>query len=272
MKEVEIKNIQLYDKFKDEIDDTIIISNMNFKGGSAKTATTAIQAYELSRHGFKVLAIDNDPQANLTEFLLQDKEFDNDISDLILQSEDIENCIVNVNDYLDIIPSSLNYVFVDDLERSKNSIYNILNSKINKVKNEYDFIFIDVPPSININLKLAIHSCTHINLVVQTKMSSFYGSQKLIQWLESYLDKNNIDIHLIGVIPTLTVPRKHKHKDVIDIIYNYYEDISYKNLVDYSDRVDHFNDYGIDENDYWSKVTLNKFNKLNDEMLSKIVE
>ena len=266
----EIQTINLFEKYKEKINSPIILSNMNFKGGAAKTAATALQSYELSNHNFKVLVIDNDPQANLTEFLLQDKEFNYDISNLILENEVTKKCIVNIKENLDIIPSSLNYIYLDELNRNNKAIYNILKNKLDDVKNEYDFIFIDVPPSININLKLAIHACTHINLVVQTKMPSFYGSQKLISWLEDYLDEQDIDVNLIGIIQTLTEPKKNKHEEVREVINDYYKDLTYKNYVAYSDRMDYFNNYGITENDYWSKVMLSNFNKLNDEMLNKI--
>lgn len=270
MREEDIVNEDLYKKYNDKITDTVIISNMNFKGGSGKTATTAIQAYELSKNNFKVLVIDNDPQANITEFLLQEETFEKDISDMILNNEPVENCIMNIQENLDIIPATLNYVFIDDINRSNPSVYNLLKIKIESIKDNYDFIFIDVPPSININLKLALHACTHINLVVQTKMPSFYGSQKLISWLETYLDEKNIDINLIGIIQTLTEPKKNKHEEVREVISSYYEDLSYENYVAYSDRMDYFNNYGITEKDYWSKITLHKFNKLNDEMLSRL--
>lgn len=266
----DIKNINLFKKYNNQLTDTVIISNMNFKGGSGKTATTALQAYELSKNNFNVLVIDNDPQANLTEYLLQDKGFEKDISDMILENEPIDNCILNIKENLDIIPASLNYVYLDDINRNNTSIYNLLKIQIDKIKEKYDFIFIDVPPSININLKLALHSCTHINLVVQTKMPSFYGSQKLISWLETYLDKNNIDVNLTGIIQTLTDTNKNKHEEVREVISDYYGDLAFKNYVPYSDRMDYFNNYGITEKDYWSIVTLNNFNILNDEMLSRL--
>ena len=271
-KKNEIQTIDLYKKYKEKISSPIILSNMNFKGGASKTASTALQSYELSNHDFKVLVIDNDPQANLTEFLLQEKEFSYDISNLILDNEVTEKCILSIKENLDIIPSTLNYIYLDELNRSNKAVYNILKKKIDEVKNEYDFIFIDVPPSININLKLAIHACTHINLVVQTKMPSFYGSQKLISWLESYLDEQDIDVNLIGIIQTLTEPKKNKHEEVRKVISDYYKELTYKNYVAYSDRMDYLNNYGITdtENDYWSRVMLSNFNKLNDEMLNKI--
>lgn len=269
------EKINLYDKYKSKILDTIILSNMNFKGGSSKTATTAIQAYELALNGFKVLTIDNDAQANLTEFLLQEKEFASDISDVLLQNYDIKDAIVSVTENLDILPSSLNYVYLDDVNRasySNKSIFRDFKEKIDSIKQSYDFIFIDVPPSININIKLALEVCTDINLVVQTKMPSFFGSEKLINWLDSYLEENNLDINLIGVIRTLTDKNKTKHKDVYNLIYEHYGDLTYSNYVDYSDRIDYFSNHGLDDTEYWSKVVLNRFNQLNNEMLERICE
>lgn len=251
-------------------DKPFVISNMNFKGGASKTVSTALQSYELSRNGFKILTIDNDPQANLTEFLLQDKEFDLDISDVLLNDKNIEDCITTVNEYLDILPSSLNYVYIDEVDKSRFNI-NKLKFQIDRIKHKYDFIFIDVPPSININLKLAIHCCTHINLVVQTKMPSFSGSKKLIQWLEYYLGENNIDVNLIGALPTLTHQIKEKHKNVLEVIRDEYGSITYDNYIDYSDRIDTFNDFGITEGDYWSERTLYRFNQINNEMIEKIL-
>lgn len=272
MKKLDMNFINLKDKYKEETKkrNTFIISNMNFKGGASKTTSTALQSYELSRNGFKVLVIDNDPQANLTEFLLQSRTFDLDISNVVLDDKNIEDCIMNVKDNLDILPSSLNYVYIDEVDRVRFNI-NKLKYQIDRIKDNYDFIFIDVPPSININLKLAIHCCTHINLVVQTKMPSFSGSKKLIQWLEYYLEENNIDVNLIGALPTLTHQMKEKHKNVLEVIRDEYETNTYENYIDYSDRIDTFNDFGITEKEYWSERTLYKFNQINDEMLEKIL-
>jgi len=275
MKLEQLERVDLYDRFKEHLKTPIILSNMNFKGGSSKTATTVLQAYELSLNGFKVLTIDNDAQANLTEFLLQEREFEYDISDVLLNGVEIEKAIISATDNLDIIPSSLNYVYLDDINRSSYSNKHILNSfkrKIDSIKHQYDFIFIDVPPSININIKLALEVCTDINIVVQTKMPSFFGSEKLISWLNSYLHENSLDINLIGVIRTLTDKNKLKHKEVYNLIYDHYKDLTYNNFVDYSDRIDYFSNHGIDENEYWSKVVLRRFNDLNYEMLERICE
>lgn len=155
--------------------ETAIIAITNFKGGVTKSTTSEQQAHAFALKGYKVLFIDGDPQATSTG--KQGKIPDKDISPeqtllniLIGESEDIKPCIFNTHiDGLDMIPANLSLYNSEMIipaevasgKKTKIQFYERLHSALIKVKNDYDIIIIDCPPScgfITINVLFAANA------------------------------------------------------------------------------------------------------------------
>lgn len=130
----------------------MIIAMVNNKGGVGKTVTSVNLAAALSNRGNKVLLIDNDPQCNATSLLLGDINPDNTLYEVYTQEMQIERCIYPTNFGVDIIPnsqttSSIEISLYKDTDRSFSLLRNFAREY---VKEHYDFVFIDCPPSLGL--------------------------------------------------------------------------------------------------------------------------
>ena len=128
----------------------IVIANQ--KGGVGKTTTTINLSASLAKLNKKVLVIDMDPQGNTTSGLGVDKEnAENNVYDLLLGECGIKEAIIsNIYDNLSIIPSNINLAAAEiELIGIEEKEF-ILKKALDQVKNDYDFVLIDCPPSLNL--------------------------------------------------------------------------------------------------------------------------
>jgi chromosome partitioning protein len=140
-----------------------IISLDMIKGGVGKTTISATLGIRASHYGCKTLLIDFDLQGNLTRsFNLPSDEFFVWLN-VIKGEKKIEECIVGVNEYLDIIPSNLNNSRLDiEISSANLNIKDLVRDILDPIKNKYDLIIIDCPPAINKVSASAICASDHI--------------------------------------------------------------------------------------------------------------
>jgi chromosome partitioning protein len=117
------------------------------KGGTGKTTAIHNISCATSLYGAKVLCIDLDPQGNLTDAFAVDPENIPVLIDVIEKEADIHEAIISVDDGIDLLPSRIENVILDNkLALSKAPLHNVLNHILAPIENNYDFIFIDCPP------------------------------------------------------------------------------------------------------------------------------
>ena len=142
-----------------------IIAIANQKGGVGKSTTAINLSSCLGEMGQKVLTIDMDPQGNTTSGMGVDKdEQENTVYELLLGETNIEDCILKLDfDGLSLIPSNVNLAGAEiELIGIEEKEY-ILKNQVEKVKNDYDYIIVDCPPSLNM---LTINAMTTANTVL----------------------------------------------------------------------------------------------------------
>lgn len=212
---------------------TILYGNM--KGGVGKTTNSVMTAYKLAKLGYKTLVCDLDPQANATQLLRRtyglqhgsDLQIDKTMM-VALMDENIKPAIVNVMDNLYLLPSSedfknypdfLEMKFMLDNEKIQAGDSNTLQSEMSKVKeqriayfaqqlakvrDEYDFIIIDVPPTLSIFTDSAIYAADFVIIVLQTQQRSLDGAETFFEYLQQmYNDYANVDFDILGVLAVL---------------------------------------------------------------------
>ena len=207
----------------------------NMKGGVGKTTNSVMTAYQLAKLGYKTLVCDLDPQANATQLLgrtygLQhgtDLQINKTMM-VALTEENIKSAIVNIMDNLYLLPSSedfknypdfLEMKFMLDKEKIESGDSTTLQSEMSKVKeqrttyfaqqlakvrDDYDFVIIDVPPTLSIFTDSAIYATDFVIIVLQTQQRSLDGAETFFEYLQQmYNDYANIDFDILGVLAVL---------------------------------------------------------------------
>ena len=183
----------------------IIIAVANQKGGVGKTTTAINLSACLAEKGKKVLSVDMDPQGNMTSGLGMEKgSVQKTIYNLIIGEADVEDVIIRgLIENLDIIPTSIDLSAAEieliDIEEKEF----ILKKAIHKVKEEYDFIIIDCPPSLSMLTINAMTTADSVIVPIQCEYYALEGLSQLIHTVELVKERLNSKLEMEGVVFTM---------------------------------------------------------------------
>ena len=229
-----------------------IIAVANQKGGVGKTTTSINLSASLASLGQKVLALDMDPQGNMTSGLSINKdEVENSIYDLIIGNAEIEECICrDVFENLDVLPSNINLSAAEiELIGVDNKEY-IIKKEIEKVKDRYDFIIIDCPPALSMLTINAMTTANSVLVPIQCEYYALEGLSQLIHTIELVQDRLNPDLEIEGVVFTMYDARTNLSLQVVENVkYNLNQNI-YKAIIPRNIRFAEAPSYGIPINLY----------------------
>lgn len=252
----------------------------NMKGGVGKTTNSVMTAYQLAKLGYKTLVCDLDPQANATQLLRRtyglqhgtDLQIDKTMM-VALTEENIKSAIVNIMDNLYLLPSSedfknypdfLEMKFMLDKEKIETGNNTTLQSEMNKVKehriayfaqqlakvrNEYNFIIIDVPPTLSIFTDSAIYATDFVIIVLQTQQRSLDGAETFFEYLQQmYNDYANVDFDILGVLAVLLKNNVGLDSQILkDAETDFGKDMLFKQIIRHMERLKRYDRTGIAE-------------------------
>ena len=210
-----------------------IIAITNQKGGVGKTTTSINLSAALAAKGKKVLVIDTDPQGNTTSGYGIDKnELDYSVYDLMLGECSVHDCIIkNVIENVSLIPSNVDLSAVEiELIGTEQKEY-ILKKEIDYVKDMYDFIIIDCPPSLSM---LTINSMTTANSVIVPIQCEYYaleGLSDLLHTINLVQERLNPDLNMEGVVFTMYDSRTNLSNQVVENVKEYLGQNVYKTVI-----------------------------------------
>jgi chromosome partitioning protein len=210
-----------------------IICICNQKGGTGKTTTTVNLSAALAELNKKVLIVDVDPQGNATSGIGVNKnELENSIYDVLLHKKSLKEVIISeVYPNLDLVPCNI------DLTGAEIELVGVLSREtrlkrsLETVQSEYDYIFIDSPPSLGLLTLNSLVACDGIVVPIQCEFYALEGVSQLINTLGLIRDGLNPEIYIEGVLLTMADFRTNLTTEVINEIRGYFKDKVYKTII-----------------------------------------
>ena len=229
-----------------------IIAVANQKGGVGKTTTAINLSSCLAEKGKKVLAVDMDPQGNMTSGLGVDKNsVENTIYDLIIGESGIEEVLrKNIMKNLDIIPANIDLSAAEieliDVEDKEYIVRNVIKD----IKDNYDYIIIDCPPSLSMLTINAMTTATSVLVPIQCEYYALEGLSQLIHTVDLVRDRLNPELEIEGVVFTMYDARTNLSLQVVENVKDNLHQNIYKTTIPRNIRLAEAPSYGVPINEY----------------------
>lgn len=182
-----------------------IIAIANQKGGVGKTTTSINLSSALSKKGKKVLLIDIDPQANLTTgFGIESDKLISTIYQVLIAKLDVNDSILHIKtDDVYLIPSSINLVGAEIELVSQPIREHLLKNALSKIKNNFDYLIIDCPPSLGLLTVNALTAANSVLIPVQCEYYALEGLSKLLNTIYFVRKGLNKELYIEGILLTM---------------------------------------------------------------------
>ena len=223
-----------------------IISVANQKGGVGKTTTTVNLSTILAKKGKKVLLIDTDPQGNATSGLGVEKEVDLSVYDVLVGDTEINETIQDTAvKNLKVCPSNISLAGAEVELVSMMSREQRLKTKLDVVKDEYDYILIDCPPSLGLITLNAFTASDTVLIPVQCEYFALEGLGQLLNTINLVKKHLNKNIEIEGALLTMYDARTNLSNQVVKEVKKYFEDKVYKTVIPRNVRLSEAPSYGM---------------------------
>lgn len=207
---------------------TIALANQ--KGGVAKTTSVINIGAGIKQLGQKVILIDLDPQAHLTYSLgIQAHQLGGTVYELLKGEARVKDVVINRNG-IGVIPSSLNLAGAE-MEFAGIAGREFLLKDATKGVREFDYLFIDCPPSLGLLTLNALTTVKEVYIPLQTEFLALQGMAKLLETIEIVRKRLNPGLKLSGVIGTMYDGRKRLNREVVEKVKDSFEDALFKTLI-----------------------------------------
>ncbi|MCP1146637.1 AAA family ATPase [Lysinibacillus endophyticus] len=255
---------------------TIVVGN--FKGGVGKTKVSVMASWELAFElNKKVLIVDMDPQGNASTLIARSTgvtEINTSIFDGF-KNGSLKECIVPVTENLHMIPAQVSFKnlpkflyshFTEEIDQ-----VTYLKKLLDPIRDDYDYIFIDVPPTISDFSDNAMMAADYVLIILQAQELSLEGAETYVKYLQFMADNYDADIQVVGVLPVLLRPGGRVDMSTIERAKEMFGDENVmENVVKHLERLKAWDITGITDIDQHDKKAHKVFMDVVDEMLEKL--
>lgn len=252
-----------------------IIAVANQKGGVGKTTTVINLAASLAEAGQRVLVADMDPQGNTSSGLSIDKDhLDASIYDLLLGEKQISDVLaVNQLPNLDILPANVELSGAEvELIGLENNAF-LLRNALSGLRDEYDYILIDCPPSLNL---LTVNSLTAADSVLVPIQCEYYALEGLTQLLHTVnliRERLNEDLFIEGIVFTMYDGRTNLSQQVVENVRSNLDQRIYNTIIPRNIRLAEAPSYGLPINIYDTHSTgAQSYRALAEEVMAHSID
>ena len=228
-----------------------IISVANQKGGVGKTTTTVNLCAILAKKNKKVLLIDADPQGNATSGLGAEKDAEFSTYDILVSDVEIKDAIQDtIIKNLKICPANMNLAGAEVELVSMMSREQRLKEKLDLVKEEFDYIFIDCPPSLGLITLNSFTASNSVLIPIQCEYFALEGLGQLLNTINLVKKHLNKDIKIEGALLTMYDIRTNLSNQVVKEVKRYFENKVYNTVIPRNVRLSEAPSYGMPITEY----------------------
>lgn len=223
-----------------------IISVANQKGGVGKTTTTVNLSTILAKKGKKVLLIDTDPQGNATSGLGVSKDVELSVYDILIGDTEFDETLQETAiKNLKVCPSNISLAGAEVQLVSMMSREQRLKKKLDKIKDQYDYILIDCPPSLGLVTLNAFTASDSVLIPVQCEYFALEGLGQLLNTVNLVKKHLNKNLEIEGALLTMYDARTNLSNQVVKEVKKYFEDKVYKTVIPRNVRLSEAPSYGM---------------------------
>ncbi len=229
-----------------------ILAVANQKGGVGKTTTSVNLAAGLAQLKKDVLLIDLDPQGNATMGCgINSREVQPNACDMLLQEDNINNLILRAEHAdMDVIGSNTDLTAAELELMEQKTPENVLKKQLARLDNDYDFIIIDCPPSLNILTINALVAADGIIIPMQCEYYALEGLASLLDTIERVQSNANANLKIEGIIRTMFDGRNNLANDVSAQLLEHFDDLVYVTVIPRNVRVAEAPSHGMSVIEY----------------------
>lgn len=229
-----------------------IVAIINQKGGVGKSTTAINLSAALGQLGKRILLVDLDPQGNSTSGLgIEKAQVEECIYDILLDDVSARKVIIkNACEGVDVVPATINLAGAEVELVAEMARENRLKDAITPLRGDYDYIFIDCPPSLGLLTVNAFVAADELLIPIQCEFYALEGVTKLLDSMKRVKSRLNPDLDILGVLMTMYDSRTTLSKQVIDEVQNYFGQLVFNTFIPRTVKLSEAPSFGLPITEY----------------------